>query len=84
VSQCETVTEGRSHRRGPACIPERAGHRCIHPARFRVQAADRHGGVDPSAVAAGGEYVCGTHVRPALMDNGDSVWKPWIVTRLEA
>lgn len=51
-------------------------HRCRNPARFRVQSRD------PDKAYIGGEYLCGLHIRPALMDNGDSAWKPWLVYRL--
>ena len=48
-------------------------HRCPNPARFRVRAAEAR------KVPWGPEQPCRRHVRPYLMDNGDSVRKPWIV-----
>lgn len=58
-------------------------HACDNPARYRVRGApDR---IHPQGtVSLSGETPCGLHVRPYLMDNGDSVWRPWIVERLEA
>jgi hypothetical protein len=53
---------------------------CRNPARYRVTANHRHG--ETNKVSAAGEYPCGLHVRPYLMDNGDSVWAPWVVTPL--
>lgn len=56
---------------------------CPHPAKYRVRPRDPLTGmVDPTRHCVGGEYVCGRHVRPALMDNGDSAWWPWLVERL--
>lgn len=63
--RCDAILEPRAWRRGRP-------KRCQHPARFRQR------GSDGRAILQG-EYVCGRHVRPALMDNGDSVRKPWIV-----
>lgn len=57
-------------------------HACDNPAKFRVRGApDRHG---REKVSLAGDTPCGLHARPYLMDNGDSVWKPWIVEPLEA
>lgn len=77
VRQCEARTQPR-RRRGIWGLT----HRCLSPVKFRVRPADRFGRPDPTKVAWTGEYVCGRHVRPYLMDNGDSVWKPWIVEPL--
>lgn len=58
--------------------------RCPNPARFTVVANRKpyrdSGGGWPWR--ADGPNACGVHVRPALMDNGDSVWKPWVVERI--
>lgn len=76
MTMCEAHT-----RPGPGGWWKSRGHRCTRPAKYRVIGnIDRHGG---QSIPMEGEFVCGTHVRPALMDNGDSVWKPWIVTRLD-
>jgi hypothetical protein len=74
MRQCEAWANARS------AVSARFSHsyRCPNPAKFRVQAAQA------GQVVWEGEYVCGRHVRPALMDNGDSVRKPWIVSRLDA
>lgn len=58
----------------------RPGMVCPHLAKYRV--TGNHHPRWGTKVSASGETPCGIHVRPYLMDNGDSVWKPWIVTRL--
>lgn len=79
---CESWTR-RTKRQWPEVSTDM--HPCTYPAKFRIRARSEYGGndVDPNVVSWQGEYVCGIHVRPALMDNGDSVWKPWIIERLE-
>lgn len=60
----------------------RGGYPCRYPAKFKVRGNPGRDGREQISVA--GEAPCGLHVRPYLMDNGDSVRAPWIVERLEA
>ena len=75
--QCDSMATARS------AVSARfdATYRCPHPAKYRVQSRDRRTG-EPNGAPFEGEYVCGRHVRPALLDNADSVWRPWLVTVL--
>lgn len=71
-----TVPDGQAVRCDYIMRRARIVDRCPHRARYRVVRSDT--GTPPYE----GEHACGRHVRPALMDNGDSVWKPWRVTAL--
>lgn len=71
--RCESTT--RPTRR-------RLEHQCHNKARFKVVGNKRRDD-DSNSIPWDGEHQCGAHVRAFLMDNGDSVWKPWIVTRLD-
>lgn len=70
MSQCQAKTRAWTGR-----FLISAGHRCVNPAKYGVSSNKRNK-VPPE------DEVCGVHVRPYLMDNGDSVWKPWNVWRL--
>ena len=50
-------------------------YRCPHPAKYRVGDTRPH--YSPPE-----RFVCGRHVRPYLMDNGDSARAPWTVEAL--